>query len=422
MAGDARRDELAKLLDEQANLPSYDAEKFLKDFEAEIYEFAAILSQTIAITNVGKYPWIDPNDLQQELLMRVRHFSINFDPKKVKKKKPSWSKNLWFRLSFYVKDVLRKEDPVGIGYPQRKRYPQWFRLGALDGTQEGEDQSPNGTDFDGSELTEVDAAITVESLEQRQWQSDFDAVGRLAEEIRGDNRIPSMVDCGHGVCRSRKLEWWCKRKGRLKFRGNSLLKWVRSNRKLSLPKSKKCQAHHQTTLNKEIIMSEQEPLNNRTSGAQLSNFLNNPPTNPGIHPSTALVLDTLHNAGSVGANIKAILSATGLSRASVQALILRLRRKGEVYVVAIMGAGKREQYALSKFFPDGPPIQQIYRTNPKKTKPKPKPKKKAAAPAKKTIPKPDQSDIMLIVTALAGVRNAGLKARLLAVLEESMKG
>ncbi len=429
MAGDSRQAELAQLLDENANLPGFSTQQFKAKFASEIFEHAAILTRQIVQKTVGKYPWISGDDLQQELLMRIDFFADRFDPTKGN----SWVKNMYFRLNFYVKDVLRKEDPVGIKWPQREHYPQWFRLGCHDGRQEGEDLSHFGADFDGSSLVDDDGP-SLEAIEQRQWQADFDAVGRLAEEIRGDNRIPSMVDCGHGVCRSTELEFWSKRKGRLKFRGKSLLSWLRRKRKTTRKRI--------TKLRNSVIPIETPPIADQTCptlpALQIevplqTQFIpqHNLPITTNRKGQSMNAVERIRSAlariGSAGETRRGLEPITKLASATAKAAISTMRASGEVYVVshreaAASNGKKQEVYALASFFPDGPPIEQPQNQLPK-AKAKGKPSSGRATSQDLSKPgKIDPADIMLVVTALAGVRHAGLKARLLAVLEESVKG
>ncbi len=53
-------------------------------------------------------------------------------------------------MNFYVKDVLRREDPAGICWPQREHYPTWYRLG----DQSGRLSSDSG------HLDETDSALS----------------------------------------------------------------------------------------------------------------------------------------------------------------------------------------------------------------------------------------------------------------------
>ena len=100
-----------------------------------ILDHAMTLAQEIAHRQHRKYRWIDPEDLQQELLMRLPQWIDRFDPRH--QSATTWSKYLFWKMTLYVKDVLRREDPLGISWPQRKRYPAWFRLGEQSGKLAG---------------------------------------------------------------------------------------------------------------------------------------------------------------------------------------------------------------------------------------------------------------------------------------------
>ena len=74
---------------------------------------------------IRKYTFVDGDDMYQSL-------ALNF-PKIVKKYRPGkantdWDKYCYHRLTYTIKDILRQRDDLGICWPQKKMYPQWFHL------------------------------------------------------------------------------------------------------------------------------------------------------------------------------------------------------------------------------------------------------------------------------------------------------
>jgi hypothetical protein len=98
----------------------------------EIFARVGKVVNRIAGNYCRRYTWIDPEDLSQSLMAEKL-------PKIIKCYRPGkntdWEKYVYHRLTFSAKDLLRCEDPLGIGFPQKKQYPEWHRLGdeAFDG-------------------------------------------------------------------------------------------------------------------------------------------------------------------------------------------------------------------------------------------------------------------------------------------------
>lgn len=60
----------------------------------------------------------------QSLMAEVPKIRARYDPSFGK----CWQKYFFFRAQGAVRDILRREDPLGIKYPQKKMYPEWHRL------------------------------------------------------------------------------------------------------------------------------------------------------------------------------------------------------------------------------------------------------------------------------------------------------
>ena len=135
----------------------------------EIFARVGKVVNRIAGNYCRRYTWIDPEDLSQSLLAEKL-------PKIIKCYRPGkntdWEKYVYHRLTFSAKDLLRCEDPLGIGFPQKKQYPEWHRLG---------DEA-----FDGFEVTgrkemdsdELDMLKLHESIGQ--WRESFDSLRNTA--------------------------------------------------------------------------------------------------------------------------------------------------------------------------------------------------------------------------------------------------
>lgn len=123
----------------------------------EVYQRALPVAQRVARAYCRQYTWIDPEDLTQDLMFEVPRVMYSYREDNAAAN--SWSKYLYFKLQFKAKDYLRREDPLGISYPQKKQYPQWHRLG---------DESLEG--FDPVDVREL---MTEELEEEIQLWKDF---------------------------------------------------------------------------------------------------------------------------------------------------------------------------------------------------------------------------------------------------------
>lgn len=119
----------------------------------EIFARVGKVVNRIAGNYCRRYTWIDPEDLSQSLMAEKL-------PKIIKCYRPGkntdWEKYVYHRLTFSAKDLLRCEDPLGIGYPQKKQYPEWHRLGdeAFDGFEVAGRREMDGEELDMLKLYE----------------------------------------------------------------------------------------------------------------------------------------------------------------------------------------------------------------------------------------------------------------------------
>jgi hypothetical protein len=194
----------------------------LRDLQELITAHAIGLAERIAKKTVRKYPWIDPDDLRQELIIPLPRWIERYNPKD--RSKTSWSKYLYHKLNFYVKDVLRREDPVGIKWPQREQYPTWFRLGDQSGRLSGGgDESQAGfgqgddcpSDLLGQKL--VVESDFVGDEEDQLWQRDLAGLQKLAAKNRKRKSSAVLVDEGQGMCRSVRCQFWDRELRRVRF-------------------------------------------------------------------------------------------------------------------------------------------------------------------------------------------------------------
>lgn len=115
---------------------------------ALVWEAVIPIARRVARSAAARYTWLDADDLQQDLLLGVPRFLSRFRARN--EHGHSFEKYVFFRLSFYIKDVLRREDPLGISYPQKLPYPQWSRLGdeSLEGYDAPDERSPGSEEVE----------------------------------------------------------------------------------------------------------------------------------------------------------------------------------------------------------------------------------------------------------------------------------
>lgn len=211
----------------------------LRELQELITAHAIQLADRIASKAVRKYSWLCADDLRQELVIPLPRWIARFNPKD--KSGTTWSKYLYHKMNFYLKDVLRREDPVGIKWPQREQYPTWFRLGDQSSRLSAGDGA--GTDDSGgcgsdcpSDLLGKTLEIAVELTgdeDEQIWQSSLTGLASLAKQNRKRKQFPLLVDAGSGVARSAKCVYWDSGLSRVRFSAKkvvTLASWIGHSR------------------------------------------------------------------------------------------------------------------------------------------------------------------------------------------------
>ena len=174
----------------------------------EVYTRAQPIARKLAARACKKYDWVNVDDLTQNLMLEIPRFMFAYDPHSPSK--TSWSKYLFHKLYFYVKDLLRKEDPLGVKWPQKKVYPKWHRLAdeALDGFEV----------VDLSVLADDDAEPDLLMDEIKAWREYFSQLPKLPKEKQGKK---SASKSAAGLIKKRKRanrggshglwSWWQQR-------------------------------------------------------------------------------------------------------------------------------------------------------------------------------------------------------------------
>jgi hypothetical protein len=215
----------------------------LRELQGQLLEHAIGLADRIAAKAVRRYSWLCADDLRQELLIPLPRWIDRYNPKD--KSGTSWSKYLYHKMNFYLKDVLRREDPVGIKWPQREQYPTWFRLGdqsarlSISG-DDSQDESLTGESGYGSDCPDellgktLEISVELSSDEDDQiWQRDLAGLLKLAKQNRKRKQYQLLVDAGNGVARVPRCEFWDSSKSRVRFAPKkvvSLASWVGHSR------------------------------------------------------------------------------------------------------------------------------------------------------------------------------------------------
>ena len=148
------------------------------DAIARLWEMVLPMAKRRAQITARRYAWLDADDLENSVLLKFPRMVEIFD---LDGKNP-FKKYVYFSLVNRMKDVLRREDPLGIRYPQKRHYPEWHRLGdeCFDGfDQESAEQEPlqNLIDAEGTadtlflEIAHLDAEIT-------ERKADLDAISQ----------------------------------------------------------------------------------------------------------------------------------------------------------------------------------------------------------------------------------------------------
>lgn len=188
-----------------SNLTPDEVFAIARQSNVEVYTRALPIAKSIAERYAKKYDWISAEDLTQNLMYEIP--SIMYAYRDDDASGNPWSKYLFYKLYFKGKDYLRKEDPVGIKWPQKKAYPKWHRLGdeALDGFEV--------IDYRGAGDHQVDAELLTNIVA---WHEFFASI-----PVRS-------VD-------SKKRLYWDTKRNRVKFKRSKLtvMEWYEARK---LPK------------------------------------------------------------------------------------------------------------------------------------------------------------------------------------------
>lgn len=218
----------------------------LREIQSAIATHATSVAAKIARRTQKKYPWICADDVQQDLLLRLDKWMREFEPHHGSH--TTWSKYLYHKMSFYAKDLLRKEDPLGIGWPQRRNYPTWFRLGeqsvrmtaaTAPRSQAGHAADPQctvGADLHPGQFRQAsgryDTTDDAVAESDAQFVADYLAVHKLFQSLpKPPRQIPVVIN-GDTLRHSRCL-WWDARKNRVRFRrrrSDTLAHWMAARR------------------------------------------------------------------------------------------------------------------------------------------------------------------------------------------------
>jgi hypothetical protein len=74
---------------------------------------------------IRKYTFVDGDDMYQSLALYFPKIVSRYRPGKAN---TDWDKYCYHRLTYTIKDILRQRDDLGIMWPQKKMYPDWFHL------------------------------------------------------------------------------------------------------------------------------------------------------------------------------------------------------------------------------------------------------------------------------------------------------
>ena len=91
----------------------------------EIYSRKMVIAVKIARNYCRRYTFVDVDDLSQSMLLALPKIVRTYRPGKA----TDWDKYCYHRLFYTAKDILRQRDDLGIGWPQKKAYPDWHHLG-----------------------------------------------------------------------------------------------------------------------------------------------------------------------------------------------------------------------------------------------------------------------------------------------------
>ena len=90
---------------------------------SELWEASIPIATQVARIFASKHG-VDAEDLRQAILVEFPKLFNRFDPSR----KTEFAKFIFFAFYRAAQDELRKLDPLGIKFPQRKKYPTWRYL------------------------------------------------------------------------------------------------------------------------------------------------------------------------------------------------------------------------------------------------------------------------------------------------------
>jgi DNA-directed RNA polymerase specialized sigma subunit len=76
----------------------------------------------------AKYPWIEQEDIAQSIALEVPKIVRRFNPARA-----THGVKRYFYFAFYraAQDTLRREDPLGVRIPRKRRYPPFAHLTSI---------------------------------------------------------------------------------------------------------------------------------------------------------------------------------------------------------------------------------------------------------------------------------------------------
>jgi hypothetical protein len=165
------------------------AQRGEQDAIAELWQLLIPMAKHRAKLTTGRYFWLDPDDIEQQLLLIIPRIIRRFDPDNSAKN--TFSKYAYFRLTFEAKDVCREEDPLGIRWPHKGKghYPEWHRLG---------DEAFQSFDTPGREAEPLDI-LTAEPVDEE--PSFFASAKQVSRKRKG-----SSIKCFRQYRKNRKYK------------------------------------------------------------------------------------------------------------------------------------------------------------------------------------------------------------------------
>lgn len=90
----------------------------------------------------AKYPWIEQEEIAQSLSLEVPKIVQRFDPMKARQ---GVKRYFYFALYRAAQDFFRREDPLGVRIPHKRRYPSFAHFGGFC-LADGQSFPPNNLD------------------------------------------------------------------------------------------------------------------------------------------------------------------------------------------------------------------------------------------------------------------------------------